>query len=141
MKKIIDKRTIIFLIGYFSLIFGFILNEDMSGGSEHDYRILHENLIESGFEKGVFDFLFNFYVRGQLFHSPVYYVIIYYLQNLLGNDFTRILLLHIFLILPFLYYKTINLKFRKVDFLITFLLIFFYQPAIDQLRFGLVEKY
>lgn len=125
MKKIIDKRTIIFLIGYFSLIFGFILNEDMSGGSEHDYRILHENLIESGFEKGVFDFLFNFYVRGQLFHSPVYYVIIYYLQNLLGNDFTRILLLHIFLILPFLYYKTINLKFRKVDFLITFLLIFF----------------
>ena len=31
MKKIIDKRTIIFLIGYFSLIFGFILNEDMSG--------------------------------------------------------------------------------------------------------------
>ena len=125
MKKILEKKIIIFLFGYLSLIIGFMLNEDMSGGSQHDYQILHENLIKTGFENGVFSYLFDFYAQGQLFHSPIFYIIIYYLQNAFGNDLTRILLLHIFLILPFFYYKTINLKFKKIDFFISFVLIFF----------------
>ncbi len=125
MKKIIDKKKIIFLVGYLSLIIGFILNEDMSGGSRHDYQVLQENLIKTGFENGVFSYLFDFYVKGQLFHSPIFYIIIYYLQNLFGNDLTRFLVLHVFLLLPYLYLKTINLKFKKTDFYIYFILIFF----------------
>ncbi len=125
MKKIIDKKNIIFLVGYFSLIIGFIINEDISGGSRHDYLILQDNLIKTGFANGVFSYLFDFYVKGQLFHSPIFYILIYYLQNLFGNDLTRLFLLHVFLILPYLYYKNLNLKFKETNFLIYFILIFF----------------
>ena len=97
----------------------------MSGGSRHDYQLLQENLIKTGFENGVFSYLFDFYVKGQLFHSPIFYIIIYYLQNLFGDDLTRFLILHVFLILPYLYLKTINLKFKETDFYIYFILIFF----------------
>lgn len=125
MKKISNKKIIIFLFGYISLIIGFILNEDLSGGSQHDYQILHENLVKTGFENGVFSYLFDFYPQGQLFHSPIFYIIIFYLQNIFGDYLTRVLLLHVFLILPYFYYKTINIKFKKIDFFISFVLIFF----------------
>ncbi len=124
-----NRNFLIFIIGYLSLIIGFFLGEDMAGGSIHDYQLTQQNLIITGFKNGVLDFLINFYPQGKLVHSPVYYIIIYYLQKIFGNEFTRFALMHLFLIIPFIYYKSINLKFKKSNFLIVILIIFFISPS------------
>ena len=124
-----NRNFLIFIIGYLTLIVGFFLGEDMAGGSIHDYQLTQQNLIITGFKNGVLDFLINFYPQGKLVHSPVYYIIIYYLQKIFGNEFTRFALMHLFLVIPFIYYKSINLKFKKSNFLIVMLIIFFISPS------------
>ena len=125
MFPIINKNLLILIISYLSLIIGFYFQENFAGGAKQDYELLQVSLINDGFNKGILNFLFNYYPTLSLSHSPLYYILINYLQSLFGNFYTRLIILHIFLLLPFFFLKTLNFKFKKNDLFLISIVFFF----------------
>ena len=134
MKNILNKFNyiyFIYLLFYISLIIGFFYDENPAGGGKKDYLLLHVHLIETGFKNGVIYYLFQFFPNGTLNHSPVYYIIIYYLQNIFNNEITRILLIHLYLLIPFYFYKSLVLQNENRKFVYLLIpLIFFISPNL-----------
>ena len=95
MKHILNNKIhyiyIFYFLFYLSLIAGIFYGENPSGGGKKDYLLLHVHLIETGFKNGVIHYLFNFFPNGTLNHSPIYYIIIYFLQNLFNNEISRLI--------------------------------------------------
>ena len=125
MKLIAKFQISLIAISYLSLLLGLYFGEDTIGGMEHDYNLLQKNMMFEGFKNGLSDFLYNYYPSAKYNHSPVYYVFIFYMQNIFGSLITKIILLHVYLLLPYLYLKTIKFKFKKTDFFIYIIVIFF----------------
>lgn len=118
-------RLSLITLSYLSLLVGFYFGEDTVGGMEQDYNLLQVYMITTGFKDGLNNFLFDYFPSSKLNHSPIYYIVIYYMQNIFGTKVTKIILLHVYLIIPYLYLKTIKLKFKKTDCFIYIILIFF----------------
>ena len=125
MFQTINKSLFIVFFSYLSLILGFYFQEDFAGGAQQDYILLQVDLIKNGFFYGPLNFLFEYYPKISLNHSPIYYILIYYLQSIFGNFYTKLIILHFFLLIPFIYHKTLNLKFKKSDLLLITLTFFF----------------
>ena len=135
MKNILNNKIhyiyIFYFLFYLSLIAGIFYGENPSGGGKKDYLLLHVHLIETGFKNGVIHYLFHFFPNGTLNHSPIYYIIIYFLQNLFNNEISRLILLHLFLIVPFYFYKSLVLENKNNKFLYLLIpIVFFISPNL-----------
>ena len=109
---IIKKNIFIFiLLLYFSLIAGFYYGEDSLGAAYYDYQSLkHLN------EKFNNNFLFNLLNYNELAHrqSPFLYILTSITFDF-GELAQRLLVLHIYLLIPVYFYKCLKIKFKNIS--------------------------
>ena len=109
---ILKKKLFIFLfIIYLSLIAGFYLEEDSLGGAFADYVSLN-HLAERFNENFIFTLL-NYDLFGHR-HSPIFFILKSFLINF-GENIQKIIFLHIYLLIPFFFYKSLRIVFSKSD--------------------------
>ncbi len=99
--------TTILTILYFSLFFGVYLNEDSLGGAFSDYKGLF--YISEEFRDDFFYSFLNYDEIGNR-HSPFFYI----LRSALpfNEIFQRIFFLHIYLLIPIFFYKSLKKIFK-----------------------------
>lgn len=128
------KKTIIIFFFYITILLGFVLNEDLLGGSKHDY-LFHLKFVELFKEdvlNGLRVFGYNEYATR---NSPVFYIILSFLNKFISLDFIRLINTLVSLILSILFYKTLRLNYSFVDKgkLKILSCIFFLSPTIRSL--------
>ncbi|MGL3827283.1 hypothetical protein [Candidatus Pelagibacter communis] len=100
------KEIVFFSILYLSLITGFFLSENSTGGAITDYY--NQKNISIHFSNNFLDSLLN-YDKYSSRHSPVLIIFLSFLEKInLDDNFIRLLHLHICLILPYIFYKIIR---------------------------------
>ena len=108
----ISKRNnYLILLIYLSIILAFIINEDTLGGASADYNTL--NHIANKFNDNFAKTLFNY---DDLNHrqSPLFYIFKSFFLNF-DENLQRLIFLHIFLLIPLIFYKCLKLKFNSLD--------------------------
>ena len=121
---ITEKQLLIlsFLL-YLSLLLGFLFGEDSTGGAFLDYK--NQKNIVNLFTINFTDTLLN-YDNYNTRHSPVLLIILSFFESLKFSDSViRLIYLHFNLILPFLFYSILKIKFKTCEHLnvLCFLLI------------------
>lgn len=122
----IYKQCLIYIFFTATLILGFYLGEDLSGGAIYDYGI-HKLTIESVFLNGLSFGLLN-YDDFSNTHSPIFIIILKYL--IFNNEIIgRLIYLLISSLVVVVFYKSLVLKYNK-NFLELFILsnFFFLSP-------------
>ena len=115
------KEIVFFLILYLSLILGFFLSENSTGGAIVDYY--NQKNISKHFANNFLETFLN-YDNYSSRHSPVLIILLSFLEKINFPDvFTRLLHLHICLLLPYIFYKIIREKFDFLDKKIPLILI------------------
>ena len=129
LKNFESKNNLViifYLFLYAFLLVGFFYGEDPSGGSKRDYFLLQDHMMKNGFNLGVKNFLFEFYPYGTLIHSPIYYVLIHYLQNIFQADLVRLIILHLYLLVPIFFFKSLNCIYKNKNYLLFLIPAFFF---------------
>ena len=130
--KFLQNETILILLLYLSLLISFYFGENSTGGAITDYYG-HNNLAIKLF-RDFFEVFFN-YDEFHTRHSPVFLVILGFLDEIfIFDNLKRLFLLHIFLLLPILFYQCLKIKFnidRKILILLTSLI--FISPTFRSL--------
>ena len=104
--------TIIFIL-YVSLLVGFFLNENSTGGAYVDYS-LHKKIAQS-FAEDFYKTLFIFDKSGTR-HSPIFIIFLSFFEKIKLDDlFIRLINLHICLFIPIIFYSILKYKFDKVN--------------------------
>jgi hypothetical protein len=104
--------TIIFIL-YVSLLVGFFLNENSTGGAYIDYS-LHKKIAQS-FAEDFYKTLFIFDKSGTR-HSPIFLIFLSFFEKIKLDDlFIRLINLHICLFIPIIFYSILKYKFDKVN--------------------------
>ena len=114
----------LFLLLYGTLIIGFILNENTTGGAILDYKIT--KIISQKFAEKFWEVFFNF-DKEPTRHSPILIIILSFFEKFKINDnIIRIINLHFLLLIILFFYKSLKIKFKTYSntilCLITFLL-------------------
>ena len=100
------KEIVFFSILYLSLITGFFLSENSTGGAISDYY--NQKNISIHFSNNFLDSLLN-YDKYSSRHSPVLIIFLSFLEKInLDDNFIRLIHLHICLLLPYIFYKIIR---------------------------------
>ena len=123
---------IIFLL-YLSLLSGFWLSEDSTGGAYWDY--LAQKTIPKAFNLNFYDTLINYPVF-ETRHSPIFHILFSIFYKFNFSDFLiRIINLHICLFIPIIFYKCLEEKYKEIDrnYLIIFVGIIFLSPTFRSL--------
>ena len=103
-----------FLLLYSSLIIGFLFNENLNYGSQHDWVGAYIPPIKD-FSKNFLDTLLNYEIYSQR-HSPLYLIILSFFYKLgLSLDIIRVIHLHLCISLIFIFYKCLKLQFNSTD--------------------------
>lgn len=114
----------IFTFFYLTLLIGYFLGENSSGGSKYDFEI-HLGTVEL-FNKDFYKTLFNYH-KPEISnsHSPIFII---FLSNLLsfGNDFGRFIYLNICVLTPFMFYFSLKEKYNLKNSILIFTLSFFF---------------
>jgi len=107
-----EKYTfLLILFFYLLLLIGFFYGEDVIGGAKVDYLSL-SHLTEK-FHFNFYNTLLNYDIYGHR-HSPILHIIKSPLFGL--NDIiVRLIFLHLFLIIPFFFYKSLKIKFGHIN--------------------------
>ena len=132
-KNLFKKELIFFTALYFSLIIGFLLGENSSGGAFLDY--LNQKKISQNFSNDFFETLLN-YEKFPTRHSPILIIFLSVFEKLNLNDyFIRIIHLHLCLLLPLFFYLSLKLKFIDIDKRVLILItgIIFLSPTFRSL--------
>ena len=109
-----SKNIILFIALYFSLIVGFLFNENLNYGSYYDWINVYLPPIND-FSNNFYNTLINFDTYGQR-HSPVYLIFLsFFLRLGLDLEVIRLLHLHLCLILILLFYYCLKLRFQNID--------------------------
>ena len=103
------KINIIILLIYFSLLLGFFYGEDSIGGAFNDYNS-HAHIAER-FKSNFFYTLLNYNDLGHR-HSPIFYILKSVFLNF-GEFGQKILFLHLFLLIPIFFYKSLKIAFKE----------------------------
>ena len=103
-----SNKILIFFLLYLSLLVGFYLNENSSGGAYPDF-LMRKDLIEN-FRINFLNTFLN-YDDYEERHSPVFIMILTFLYFLL-NDLDMVRLLHLNLLRTFLSVVVIDLSFQ-----------------------------
>ena len=122
--KINSKRIFYFYISlYLTLLIGFYFNEDFAGGYKVDY-LIYKN-IASVFNSDLKNSLI-FYERFSVDTSPIFILLLTYIYKILTNDtVVRFLNLNFSLILPYLFFLCLKIKYVDTKKYLLYLL-----PAI-----------
>ena len=148
-----NKNTIIYVsifLSYISLLIGFFLNEDLAGGAAQDFNFyisvlntFNNDFTNSFLNYKAFDsdhspFFVSFLTLINIFEKlnflPISNNIDNKYQNIINYgfkyDFLRFVFLHICLLVPFIFYKSLKLIFKGCDnvYLILLSLIILYSP-------------
>ena len=103
------SKTIIYILFILSLFVGLIFQENSAGGAIHDINHLlpYIDKFQEGFKTGMYYYLNNINI-----HSPFFFILISYLNNLFNNIFyTEILYILTSSVLPILFYRILKIKF------------------------------
>jgi hypothetical protein len=107
------SKACIFLL-YISLIIGFYFDENLNLGAKPDWFYTDLPVIDS-FSNKFFSTLMNYDDFGHR-HSPVYLIFLSFFKKIgFSDENIRIFHLHISLILIYLFYRCINLKFININ--------------------------
>jgi len=106
------KRSLIFLFFFFSLLISLFFKENSSGGSEIDFTITRQfvEVFHFGFFKGIQ----NSINIGQI-HSPLFYMLIAYSENILNPAIIKIGYTIISSLLPIIVYIILKKKYKFAD--------------------------
>ena len=108
----LNKKISIYLILFSSLIFSYLLGENSSGGSEHDYFAT---------KKYIDVFQIDFYSGFELFrdsnelHFPFFYLIIGNISKITGITFIHYFYLIISSLIPLAFYNALKKKFLNIN--------------------------
>ena len=102
------KINIFIILIYFSLLLGFFYGEDSIGGAFNDYNS-HSHIAEK-FKSNFLYTLLNYNDLGHR-HSPVFYILKSIFLNF-GEIGQKILFLHLFLLIPIFFYKSLKITFQ-----------------------------
>ena len=101
-----SKTYLIIISLYSSLLIGFYFGEDSLGGALNDFKALSH--VSDKFRLNFSSTLLSYDDLGHR-HSPVFFIFKSFLPE---NDFySRLLFLHIFLLIPFYFYKSLVVKY------------------------------
>ncbi|NMN67062.1 hypothetical protein VP91_00001950 [Candidatus Pelagibacter ubique] len=132
--KTFNKKILFFFFLYLTLLIGFFLNENSSGGAIHDFQIISKAIIAFSIN---FDATFENFNDFNISHFPYYYIFLSYIFTFFGNVLAlKFLVLHLSLLLPIIFYKIISIRFdQKNPYLIylpgiLFLSVYFRSNAI-----------
>ena len=103
------SKIIIYILFILSLFVGLIFQENSAGGAIHDINHLlpYIDKFQEGFKTGM-----EYYLNNINIHSPFFFILISYLNNLFNNIFyTEILYILISSVLPILFYRILKIKF------------------------------
>ncbi len=133
LSKLIKSNSFVILLFfflYFSLIFGFYINENLNFGSYNDWIGTNYPPIKgfaSDFKKSFLNYE-DFKHR----HSPVYLIFLSFFYKLgFSGDLVRLLHLHLSLFLIYYFYKCLRLKFNKINnnYLLVLSFVIFLSPT------------
>lgn len=123
----LNKKILIYLIFFGSLIASIILGENSSGGAEYDYLITKKYIetFQLNLNEGI-----ELFKKDNQGHLPFFYILIANLNNLFGEKFVKYLYLVISSLIPFVFYNVLKKNFSKKNDNILFLLslIIFLSP-------------
>lgn len=128
-----DKEIVFLFVLYLSLLIGFFLNENSTGGAINDY--LNQKEISKLFALNFKETFLN-YDNFSTRHSPVLIVFLSLFEKLNLSDFIiRLIYLHLNLILPIVFFNCLKLKFENVDkkILIILVSLIFLSPTFRSL--------
>ena len=103
------KINLIIILIYFTLAFGFFYGEDSIGGAFNDYNS-HAHIAEK-FKSNFFYTLLNYNDLSHR-HSPIFYILKSIFLNF-GELGQKILFLHLFLLIPIFFYKSLKIVFNQ----------------------------
>ena len=133
--NIFHAKIITSLFLYSTLILGFFLNEDSLGGAIHDYN--YHLPIVLAFKKNISDSLLIYGSNEMIArNSPFFYIILGYISKFFENiDTVRLFNVHIILIIIFIFYKSLKIKFYyvKKEILYFISIAFFLSPTLRSL--------
>ena len=134
-KKITENQfSIILLLSFYCLLLlGFIFDENSTGGAYPDY--VNQKEISIFFANDFFNSLFN-YDKFPHRHSPVIPAFFSLLEKINLNDsYIRLISLHLGLLLPIFFFKSLKIKFKKINKLYLILLtgLIFLSPIFRSL--------
>ena len=111
MKKLKTSNIIIYILLSSSLFFGFLMNEDLSGGgSQTDFKITWSYVL------GLKGDLISYYKNWSHIHLPLHYIIVSFFSKLFGGpDSIRFIFCLIGILIPILFYKTLVIKYKDID--------------------------
>ena len=119
---------------YLSIIFGFIIGEDLNGGAAHDYLFAYKPIIER-FSNNFQDTLLKYDQYGQR-HSPILIIFLSFLYDILKNDIVlRLVHLHLslFIIVFFFYSLKVRFKFLNNNIAAIIASVIFISPTFRSL--------
>ena len=122
-----NQKIYIYLFGIFSLVISSIIGENSSGGSKIDNEITRQfidNFLIS-FDNGIKYFI----ITGQV-QSPLFYILVSFIEKILGFNFLKYSYLFISSLIPAIFYISLKKKFIRINENILFLvsLIIFLSP-------------
>jgi hypothetical protein len=122
------KEYFIYLFLYISLIIGFYLNENTIGGAEYDSGIIFNAIKSFSVDLNV---TYKNYYEFKISHFPFYYIFLSQILKLSESIiFTKIVVLHFGLFLPYIFYKIIKFRYDyKNKYLIYLPGIIFLSPS------------
>ncbi len=130
----IKKYQPIILIGlYLSLIIGFFLGENSTGGAIIDYN--NQKWISKKFAENFLETLLS-YDNYNTRHSPILIVFLSFFEKFKINDqIIRLIHLHFCLLLPYIFLKCLQLNFKSLDknILLFFISLIFLSPTFRSL--------
>jgi hypothetical protein len=108
------KNLLVFLILYFSLLLGFLLDENLNFGSYYDWINVYVPPTRD-FSNNFYETLIGFEKYGQR-HSPFYIIFLSFLLRL-GLDLDTVRFMHMngCIIFIFLFYHCLKLRFKDID--------------------------
>ena len=122
-----NHQFFLYLFCIISLIFSFILEENSSGGSKLDNEITRQFI--DGFLIN-YNYGFKYFINSGQVQSPIFYIIIAFIEKNLGEAFYKYIYILISSIIPLIFYISLKKNFKNSNKNILFLLslIIFLSP-------------
>ena len=121
-KFLIKKNHYFYFFLYITLLIGFLYDENTIGGAAYDFSLISKAVIS--FSLNYQETLKNYY-DFSITHYPYYYIFLSFLYGMFDSFYAvKLIILHISLILPFVFYKILKIKFGVKNIYV------FYLPGI-----------
>ena len=111
-SKFFLNKSFVYFLFFCSLLVSLIFQENSSGGSQIDHIIMEPFIdhFKLNFYEGI-----KYFINQRQVQSPIFYIVIANLKNVLNNHIVSLLYLVISSTLPLIIYNLLKVKFRKTD--------------------------